>query len=270
MSRASFHPVTTSEHAITGERLSLLAIFAHPEDESFGPAGTLAKYANEGIQVTLVTTTRTAWAEQPDLTPGDPAETRIGARDRLCSCRASGIRRVCFLDVGPGELRATDPMVIESHLVRLVREVQPQVMITLGPQLFANDYDHEIVSRVVAAAFSDAEDATKFTDHFREGLGTFAPQKLYYNVLPSSLIAKWGVASLYAVADDQVTTVLDVSTYSEAMKNTMYCQRSHALDFIGWLTEERSVRWDKEYFSLVESRLNRRPRHERDLFAGLR
>jgi hypothetical protein len=75
---------------------------------------------------------------------------------------------------------------------------------------------------------------------------------------------------LCSVPDEEVTTVLDVSAYSEAMKNALYCQRSHALDFIRWLMEDRRVQWEREYYSLVESRLHKKPRHEKDLFAGLR
>jgi len=67
-----------------------------------------------------------------------------------------------------------------------------------------------------------------------------------------------------------VTTVLDVSSYSEAMTKALYCQRSHVLDSIRWLTEDRQVQWDAEYYTLIESRLNRKPRREKDLFAGLR
>jgi LmbE family N-acetylglucosaminyl deacetylase len=265
MYRSHFSPTTTVEHGLAGEKLSLLAVFAHPEDESFGPAGTLARYATEGIQVTLVTATRATHSGQFELGTAKP-----GSRDRVCSCRASGIRRACFFDNPAGELSQLDPLLIEDQLVRLIRQVQPQVMITLDPRLFADDLDHIIISRVAAAAFRDADDATKFPDHFKEGLGTYGPQKLYHCVLPASLLTRWAVDSVCSVPDDRVTTVLDVSSYGEAMKNALYCQRSHAVDFIRWLTEDQNVSWDSEYYSLVESRLNRRPRRERDLFQGLR
>jgi LmbE family N-acetylglucosaminyl deacetylase len=263
MSRPIVTPPVISEHSLTGEKLALLAVFAHPEDESFGPAGTLAKYASEGVEVSLVTATRGS----TQLIAGDGNRAE---RDRLCSCRTSGIRRGCFFDFRPGQLNLLDPLAIEDQLVRLIREIQPQVIITFGPHGWAGDNDHQVVHRVATAAFHDAGDPSKFTNHFREGLGAFTPQKLYDCVLPSSLVTRWGVQGLYSVPDDQVTTILDVSAYGEAMKNALYCQRSHALDYIRWLIEERRLEWDKEYYSLVESRLNRKPRREKDLFAGLR
>ncbi len=270
MSRLSVGLPVLTEHSLTGEKLSLLAVFAHPEDESFGPAGTLAKYANEGVQVSLVTATRGHLPSHGQLAALNADEVLPGTRDRLCSCRTSGIRRACFFDYQPGQLDQLDPMMIEDQLVRLIREVQPQVIVTFGPLGLSGESDHRIVNRVATAAFRDAGNPSKFEKHFREGLGAFTPQKLYYCVLPSSVVKRWGVSGLYSVPDDQVTTVLDVSPYAEAMKNALYCQRSQALDFIRWLMEEQQVQWDREYYALVESRLTRKARHEKDLFAGLR
>ena len=65
MAHAGPVPAVTREHSVSGEKLSLLAVFAHPEDESFGPAGTLAKYANEGVQVSLAMATRELGKEHP-------------------------------------------------------------------------------------------------------------------------------------------------------------------------------------------------------------
>lgn len=269
MSRTSPSLPSISEHSLSGEKLSLLAVFAHPEDESFGPAGTLAKYANEGVQVTLVTATRPSPATV-EIKPLAPEDAATGVRDRLCSCRTSGVRRACLFDYHPGQLSEVDPAIIQDRLVRLIREIQPQVIVTFGPEGLTGDSDQRILNAAVAAAFEASGDPSRFENHFREGLGAFSPQKLYYCVLPSSLVDKWAVQGLNSIPDDQVTTVLDVSTYAEAMKNALYCQRSHALDFIRWLIEDQGVEWDREYYALVESRLNKKPRREKDLFAGIR
>jgi LmbE family N-acetylglucosaminyl deacetylase len=269
MNRVASNP-SISEHSLTGEKLSLLAIFAHPEDESFGPAGTLAKYACEGVQVLLVAATRSARPELAIVGVSQFDDTVSRPRDRLCSCRASGIRRACFFDYAPGELSTLDPLIIQDQLVRLIREIQPQVIVTFGPQGLAGDKDRRIVNQLTHAAFRDAGDSTKFPHHFREGLGAFTSQKLYYCVLPATLANRWGIQGLSSVPDDEITTVIDISAYGEAMRNALYCHRSQELDLIRWLIEEQQVNWDREYYSLVESRLNKRPRREKDLFAGLR
>ena len=271
MARAHSTRSSTREHSANGEKLSLLAVFAHPEDESFGPAGTLAKYASEGVQVSLAMATRDTAPSAIELKSLQPGQVALQARDRMCSCRTSGVRRVCVLDSRPGELAQLDPEMIEGQLVRLIREIQPQVIITFGPEgLLSHDGDHAIINRAVTQAFRDAGDASRFQQHFLEGLGIYAPHKLYYCVLPQSVVSTWGVKDLSAVPDEAVTTVLDVSSYSEAMTKALYCQRHHIIDSIRWLTSGRQLQWDTEYYMLVESRLNRKPRRERDLFAGLR
>jgi LmbE family N-acetylglucosaminyl deacetylase len=253
----------THEHSLSGEKLSLLAIFAHSEDESFGPAGTLSKYASEGIAVSLVTATRNHHGEEPE-------NASAPNRNRSCSCRASGIRRACLFDYQPGELSRVDPNLILERLVRLIRELHPQVIITFAPEGLTSDADNRIISMATRAAFHAADDAAQFTHHLSEGLRAYAPQKLYHCVLPASLAADFGIGELNFVPDNQITTTLDVSAYSEAMKNTLYCQRHRAFDFIRWLTEDRRLEWSREHYTLVESRRGRRTRREKDLFAGLR
>jgi len=262
MAHSRSNQTVTHEHALNGEKLSLLAVFAHPEDESFGPAGTLAKYASEGVQVSLVTATRHS-------APID-VEPIARARDRVCSCRASGIRRACLFDNQRGELHRIEPHVIEERLVQLIREIRPQVIVTFGPAGLTGDSENRIISEVTTAAFHSAGDTRKFPQHIADGLHSYAPQKLYYCLLPQSIVKRWGVRGLSAAPDKQITTVLDVSAYSEAMKNALYCQRHSALDFIRWLTENPQVEWNAEYYALIESRLHKKARREKDLFAGLR
>ncbi len=254
-----------SEHSLSGEKLSLLAIFAHPEDESFGPAGTLAKYACEGIEVSLVTAHRPPKTDR-ELLP----MAEVHTRDQLCSCRTSGIRRVCFLNLPPGDLSAVDPLLIEEQLVRLIREIQPQVVVTFGPDGISGDADHLVINRAATNAFRSAGDAAKFAHHFREGLSAYMPRKLYYCVLPQSLVESWGIEGLVAVSDDQITTRLDVSSFNESMTKTMFCHRNKSVDYVRELISERKLQWETEYYALAETVLNRKPRREKDLFAGLR
>lgn len=261
MTRASVQ--VTPEHSLSGEKLSLLAIFAHSEDESFGPAGTLSRYASEGIEVSLVAATRSHSGEETD-------ESGARNRDRSCSCRASGIRRACLFDYQPGKLSQVDPAIIVERLVRLMRELRPQVVVTFAPEGLTGDTDNRVISAATTAAFHATEDATQFAHHLSEGLRAYAPQKLYHCVLPASLVVDWGIGDLNFVSDERITTKVDVSAYSEAMKNTLYCQRHRAHDFVRWLAENRRVEWSMEYYTLVESRTRRRARKEKDLFAGLR
>jgi LmbE family N-acetylglucosaminyl deacetylase len=257
-----------NEYARSGEKLSLLAIFADPEDQAFGPAGTLAKYAAEGIAVSLVTTTRERLPTPPSAPRPFYAEVLIRARERICACRTSGIRRTCLLDYPSGTFDAARKVLLEARLVRAIREIQPQVVITYGPHGSGGDADHVLVGEVVMRAVQSAGDESRYPEHFQEGLVPHAPRKLYYTVLPSSVLEKWGLHDIVGVADEEVTTVLDVSPYARQV-NTL-CWQHHPTRADVWLAEERRIVWETEYFALAWSSLTRHRQREKDLFAGLR
>ncbi len=270
MNRPKSNARTDHEHALTGEKLSLLAVFAHPEDEAFGPAGTLAKYATEGVRVMTVTASR-GTAAVSTLAPIQISD-RIGIplREKLCSCLTLGTERICLLDRLASELDLADEAVMGERLVRLIREQQPQVIVTYGLEGLTGDPYHIVISRLTTIAFHAAGDATNYPQHLRDGLNPYQPKKLYYSVLPQSFLKRWGIRGLAGVPDEQVTTVLDVSLYAEAKLKTLYCQRNHMLDYARWQVEDQPVQWDEEYFALAASNLRRRTRNEKDLFAGLR
>jgi LmbE family N-acetylglucosaminyl deacetylase len=272
MTKARPSRIREIEHSVSGEKLSLLAVFARPEDEAFGPSGTLAKYAGEGVRVSLVTAFREL-ANLATLRSGELAlSTHGGAsmpRDMLCSCRAAGINRICLDHAGAAASIARADVMLE-RLVRLIREVQPQVIVTYGPQGFSGDSDQMLVNHVATRVFRMAGDSGEFPQHLSDGLEPYKPQKLYYSVLPASILTRWGLDRLNAVPDDEVTTVLDVSPYSELKLKAVYCQRHHVLDYTRWLDSSRGLQWNEEHFILAASNLGRRSKRERDLFAGIR
>lgn len=283
MSKTHASGIHAIEHSLTGEKLTLLAVFAHAEDEAFGPSGTLARYAGEGVRVSLVTAARDlmtmlAHTSSPGMASGetggrasDPSLKLLAGmpRDKTCSCRAAGIQRIC-LDETRARLTTARPDVLEERLVRLIREVQPQVIITYGPKGLSGDSEEMLVHRLATRAFALAGDSRVLTEHLREGLAAYQPIKLYYSVLPNSMIANWGLHGLNGVPDEEVTTVLDVSPYSELKLKAVYCQRHHVQDYTRWLEASRGLEWNEEHFVLAASNLARRTRREKDLFAGLR
>jgi N-acetylglucosamine malate deacetylase 2 len=270
MSRPKARTRTDHEHALTGEKLTLLAVFAHPEDEAFGPVGTLAKYASEGVRVLTVTASREP-ALASSIAPVEFApRTLAPLREKLCSCQTCGTERICLLDKGSSEIRRADEAAMEERLVRLIREHHPQVVVTYGPEGMTRDPEHRLISQFATRAFHASGDPTCYPQHTRDGLYPFLPNKLYYCVLPHSFLNRWGLHGLAGVPDEQVTTVLDVSLYTEAKQRTLYCQRNHIVDYLLWLSADSEVEWDEEYFTLAASSQRRRSRTEDDLFAGLR
>src|SRR3954466_13945641 len=121
----------TARHAPT-----LMAILAHPDDESLGFGGTLAKYAALGVEVHLVTATRGDAGRYRGIrpgAPGHPGATALGevrVSEWRAAAAALGIRHVALLEYPDGHLDAVDPRQAIASIVSHVRRVRPDVVVT--------------------------------------------------------------------------------------------------------------------------------------------
>jgi N-acetyl-1-D-myo-inositol-2-amino-2-deoxy-alpha-D-glucopyranoside deacetylase len=190
---------------ITADR-RLLLVHAHPDDETIQTGATMAKYAAGGAHVTLVTCTLGEEGEVlvPDLVhlAADKedrlGEHRIGELDE--AMRALGVDDHRFLG-GPGRWRDSGMMGTASNdradcfwradldtavgeLVRIVREVRPQVVVTYNEIGGYGHPDHIQAHRVAVAAFEAAADPGRYA-----GTGDpWQPAKLYYTAIPKSFL----------------------------------------------------------------------------------
>jgi LmbE family N-acetylglucosaminyl deacetylase len=175
----------------------LLAILAHPDDESFGTGGTLAKYAAEGVEVHVVIAT--------DGAAGSVVSDYEEARDRLAEVRrreliaavdvlGAQLHMLGYQDSGyigdpagerPQAFVNADEDEVTRRIVALIREIQPQVVITHDETGGYFHPDHIKVHQVAKRAFYAAGDAEQFKDI---GPAPFLPQRLYYTALPNRWI----------------------------------------------------------------------------------
>ena len=176
----------------------LLLVHAHPDDESIGTGSTMAHYAATGAHVTLVTCTLGEEGEihVPELAQLAAAEAdqrggyRIG--ELAAACAALGVTDHRFLG-GAGRYRDSGMMGLATndhprafwradldeaagHLVEIMREVRPQVMITYDPDGFYGHPDHIQAHRVAMRAVELAA---------AEGI---APAKVYWTAMPRSVL----------------------------------------------------------------------------------
>ena len=144
---------------MAGQR-SLLFIFAHPDDESFGAAGAAARYADEGARLTLVTATRGdkgKCGDPPVCRPEELSGVREGELRE--AARIVGIPDVRVLDYKDRELAAAPPEELRAALVRVIREVRPRVVVTFDPHGVNLHPDHVAISRFAVDAVSAAADS---------------------------------------------------------------------------------------------------------------
>ncbi len=225
------------------KEFSLLAVFAHPDDESNAAGGTLARYAREGAAVTLVSATR----GELGITGLDPeAAGAVRERELRAAAAALGAREVRLLGYRDGELALADEKQAVAQIVALLREIKPQVVVTFGPDGISGHPDHVTVSRWVTAAFEASAVA----------------QKLYY-VAPSDATQQaCGVPPPREVIGGPVAAI-DVGEDLQAKVQAMRCHISQSPPEVDAPQLECH-----EYFRLARSR-GGAMLDGTDLFAGV-
>lgn len=132
----------------------LLAVFAHPDDESFICGGTLAKYAAEGVEVTLVSATRGEMGRRMGNPPYLNRETMGAARENELrqACGHLGVHELKFLDIRDKTVEFIDEELLIGRIEELMRDLQPDVVLTFHETLGGHP-DHCAIGKATTAAF---------------------------------------------------------------------------------------------------------------------
>ncbi len=138
-----------------------MAVLAHPDDESLGFGGTLARYAAEGIETYLVTATRGERGRFGSRGKhADPVEVgRIRELELRAAAAVLGIGEVSILGYGDGEVDQLDSTIAIRAIVEHIRRVRPHLVITFGPDGAYGHPDHIAISQFTTAAVVCAGDA---------------------------------------------------------------------------------------------------------------
>ena len=175
----------------------MLISFAHPDDESFGMGGSIAKYAQQGVAISLICATNGEVGTVDDtFMQGYDSIAALRLDELRCAAETLGIQNVItfgYRDSGmmgtpandhPDCLWQADENVVTGKIVRVMREQRPQVVVTFDPFGGYGHPDHIYMHRATTRAFHAAGDASQFPEQLDEGLEPWQPHKLYYNVFP--------------------------------------------------------------------------------------
>jgi LmbE family N-acetylglucosaminyl deacetylase len=264
--------------------LKLMAIFAHPDDESLGTGGTLVRYAAEGIETYVVTATRGEhgwWGTEADY-PGPQALGRTREAELQAAAQVLGIREVTFLDYEDGELDQADAAEVIAQLVMHIRCVRPDVVVTFDPDGVYGHPDHIAISQLATSAVVAAADAS-YADH---GQPPHRVNKLYYRVFTAEDLAAYQQAfgDLVMHIDGverratgwpswAITTRIDTGDYWPQVWEAVACHRSQLPGYQKLKNlppEHHHNLWGKQTFYRAYSLVNGGRAVENDLFAGLR
>lgn len=247
----------------------LLGIFAHPDDESRIVGGALAKYASEGVTISLVVATRGevgSCGEPPLCTPEELPQLREAELREACAIL--GVHDLSILDYRDGTLSDVDRIALTGQLVAAIRRVRPQVVLTFGPEGRTLHPDHTAIYEAATVAFNLAAYPHAYPEH---DLAPFAATKLYYTAIPESQAqaTNWRFPS---IPDADVTVALDVSAWIDQKKratNDAHRSQAHDQPFGGLPETDRWHELSAEYYRLAATHDIDRPACEDSFFAGI-
>jgi LmbE family N-acetylglucosaminyl deacetylase len=263
----------------------LMAVLAHPDDESLALGGTLARYAHEGVETHLVMATRgeRGWQADPADYPGPLALGRLREDELSEAAAALGLAGLTYLDYLDGDLACADPAPVVAAIAGELRRVRPDVVVTFGPDGVYGHPDHIAISQFATAAIARAADCDVATR------GDHAPHrvaKLYYRIWTAAETADYlrvfGDVSIdvdgerrrwVSWPDWAVTTRLDTADHWASVRTAVLGHRSQvgACELLGALDDAGHRRlWGTQHFYRAISLVDPGFGVEDDLFAGLR
>jgi LmbE family N-acetylglucosaminyl deacetylase len=277
---------------------TILAVLAHPDDESFGMGGTLALYARNGYDTYYVCATRgEAGTVDQEFLDGfkDTAELRTEELNR--AAKILGLKGVFFLgyrDSGmPGMDANKHPDAQVNHsidevagkVVKYIRELKPDIVLTFDPIGGYKHPDHIHIHNATVLAFEKADDPA----FHPEAGASFKPRALYYHVFPRGFLKwmtrlmplvgkdphKWGrngdIDLTELVVDFPIHARVDIRSVAEVKREAGAQHASQGgvgmrRGLMGFVTR---VFGEKEEYMRAYPPVNGTHRLQRDLFDGI-
>jgi LmbE family N-acetylglucosaminyl deacetylase len=266
--------------------LRLMCVLAHPDDESLGTGGALAKCAAEGVATYLLTATRGERGRFGDSqeSPGPEIVGQVREAELLAAAQELGIREVSFLDYPDGALDTVDAAEAVAKIAGHLRRVRPQVVITFGPEGAYGHPDHIAISQLTTAAIVCAADPS-----FGPRAAVAEPHrvsKLYFIAWSPGKWAAYQAAlrKLVFTVDGEerqavpwpdwaITTVVDTRQVWPTVWRAVSCHKTQMTIYrqLAELSEEHQrALWGTQEFYRAFSSVNGGRVQESDLFEGLR
>ena len=268
-----------------------MAVLAHPDDESLGVGGALAKYASEGVDVFLLTATRGDSGRYRGYRPDEPqhpgplALAEIREAELRAAASVLGVRDVAFLDYHDQYLDRANPRQAIAGIVEHLRRVHPDVVVTFGPDGAYGHPDHIAISQFTTAAIVAAADPAFACDGVEAAARPHSVSKLYYIAWPESTWAAYQMAvrKLCSTVDGverqatpwpdwAITTVIDTRNFWSTVWRAISCHESQvaAYERLKDLSpEHHEALWGRQSFYRAFSTVNGGRARETDLFEGI-
>jgi N-acetylglucosamine malate deacetylase 2 len=248
---------------------TVLGLFAHPDDETFGPGATLAMLAAQGHVVHLLCATRgEAGTIGRSASLGRRELASVREAELKAACRALGTREPEILTLPDSGLARLEDETLLRPIVRAIRSVRPQVLVSFHADGISGHTDHRTVSARTLRAFDLAADRALWPD-----LGApHAATRFWAYCIPETKARRITTRRIFSVPDESVDALLDVRSHIPAKRAAVAAHASQK-PFIDRLEQDLGgleEQWSTEAFILAAARVpldGARP--ARDLFEGI-
>jgi LmbE family N-acetylglucosaminyl deacetylase len=259
-----------------------MAVLAHPDDESLGFGGTLARYAAEGVEVTLVTATRgeRGRVETHATRPSTGEVGRLREAELRAAAATLGVRHVEVLGYADAALDRADPREAAARIAAHVRRARPQVVLTFAPDGAYGHPDHIAISQLTTAAVVAAAGPPP------DGGPPHTVSKLYYMAWSTAtwdayqsafktLVSRVDGVERRASAwpDWSITTRIDTRAHWPTVWQAVQCHQTQIANYTKLAKLPAPLHealWGRQEFYRAFSLVNGGRTPETDLFAGLR
>ncbi len=231
----------------------LLISYAHPDDESFGLGGLIAKYVAEGVEVYLICATNgECGTVAPEHLDGFDSVAALRLAELNCAAESLKLKQVFTLGFHDSGMMGSetsnnaaclwqaDQVEVTRRVVEVIREVQPQVVVTFNRYGGYGHPDHIAIQRATTLAFSAAGEAS-----YETGQPPYKPKKLYFSGINTAQL-RFGITlvrlrrqdprrlgknkdiDLVKILDNIEPThaLVDVSSYFEDWDRANACHKS--------------------------------------------
>jgi LmbE family N-acetylglucosaminyl deacetylase len=243
--------------------LRMMLVTAHPDDEAGGFGGSLRLYHDRGVQTFVVCLTPGQAATNRGAAKSDDELAATRRKEFAASCEILKVSKGTVLSYPDGNLYRQDLYHVVCDLTYHVREFQPQVMMTFGPDGGITGHtDHSMASVFATLAFEWAGRSNRYPDQLKNGVRPHRAQKLYFQTTGAVLPDR------QPVTPPPPTTTINIGPYLQTKIDAF---KAHASQSPLFPRIEQTLRGigPEEKFHLAAS-VNFAPvSAETDLFAGI-
>lgn len=228
--------------------MKALFIFAHPDDETFGTGGTIAKLVKKGVIVNVITATTGQAGQTGEYGKVSPEELgEIRKKEQAEAAKILGITKTHYLGLKDGQLYKHRITKLARMLLPLISKENPGIVVTFEKHGGSNHPDHKRVSYAATHAFKEYMKTAK--KHVR----------LYHIAVPRSYLAEYEKAGIMMTAfgkprgtpDRHITTIIDISNVFEFKDRAARAHKSQKKDWERFLKRMEHVDLKKEFFELI-------------------